>query len=96
LNSGAGATKLLFPTPNTGGDLFLLVPVVLVRTPDATQGINDDIHGELDNVFWVSATKDDGNPITVEDTFTQDGVRYRVFACAHRRERYSFLAMREA
>lgn len=96
LNSGAVATKRLLPSPMTGGDLFLLVPATLIRTPDASSNlVGDDVHGELDGVYWLSATKSDGTTITVEDTLTQSGVRYRVFACAHRRERYSFFALAE-
>lgn len=96
LNNGGVATRLMIPTPDTGGDLFLPIPVTLVRSPDVTNGPNDDIHLELDNVFWISGTKDDGSKISAEDTFTIAGDRYSVFRNAHRTERYSFFAMREA
>ena len=95
-NNSDPASRYLLPSPNVAGDLVLLVPVTLVRTPDGTNTVDCDIHGELDNVFWISGTKDDGDPITVEDTITISGTRYRIFANGHRRERYSFFCMEEA
>jgi len=95
LNTGGVATRLMLPTPNSGGDLFLPIPVTLVRSPDVTNGPNNDIHLELDNVFWISGTKGDGSKIAVEDTFTIAGDRFSVFRNAHRTERYSFFAMQE-
>ena len=96
LNSGGVATRLMIPTPDTGGDMFLPIPVTLIASPDATNGPNNEIILELDNVFWISGTKDDGSKIVVEDTFTIGTDRYSVFRNAHRAERYSFFAMKEA
>lgn len=97
LNTRATASRLLKPTPMTGGDLFVLIPVTLVRTTSSTNNtVNDDVHGELDNVFWLSGTKSDGNPIAVEDTITQSGKRYRIFQNGAQTQRYHFFCMEEA
>lgn len=96
LNTGAAATRIMKPTTDSGDDIFSLIPVLLINTPDATNTINVDINGELDNVFWLSATKTDGLLVTVEDTTTIGSDRYKIFACGHRREQYSFFAVKEA
>lgn len=95
LNTGGTATRLMIPTPDTGGDLFLPVPATVIRSPDITNGAGNDIHGELDNIFWISGTATGGGSIATGDDFTIAGQRYRVFQSAHRTERYSFFAMAE-
>jgi hypothetical protein len=96
---GITATQLLYRTPNSGGDLFFLIPMTLIRTPSTgIEGgtVEDDVHLELDNIFWFSATLTSGSTVTVEDTFTIGSDRYRIFADCHNRERYSFFCMKEA
>jgi hypothetical protein len=95
-NTGAAASRIMKPTPDSGDDIFPLIPALLINTPDATNTIDVDIHAELDGVFWLSGTKEDGSLVTPEDTTTSSGNRYRIFACGHRRERYSFFAIKEA
>ena len=94
-NDRTAATYQLRPTPMTGGDLFVLFPATLVRTPNIANNIETDVHGELDNIFWISASKDDGTKLTAEDTITQSGIRYRIFPNAHNTRRYSYFCMRE-
>jgi len=98
--NGGVATQLLYRTPDSGGDLFFLVPVTLIRTESlsAIEGltVDDDVHLELDNVFWFSATLTAGTTVTVEDTFTVGSDRYRIFRDCHKTERYSFFCMKEA
>lgn len=96
LNTGGVATRLMIPTPDSGGDLFLPIPVTLIQSPDTANGAGNVIGGELDNVFWISGTDDVGAKIVVEDTFMIGSDRYTVFRNAHRTERYSFFAMKEA
>lgn len=95
LNTGGTATRLMIPTPDTGGDLFLPIPATLIHSPDITNGAGNAIHGELDNVFWISGTETGGGSISVEDDFSISGQRYRVFQNAHRTEAYSFFALAE-
>ena len=93
--SAGTATQTLKPAPDSGGDKFALIPATVIRTPSGDLA-NTDIHGEMDGVFFVSATKADGSTIASEDTITENGVRYRVFANGPRTNRYSYLAMLEA
>lgn len=95
LNTGGTATRIMKPTPNTGDHLFVLVPATLVRSPNFTNTVDDDTHGELDNVFWLSATKEDDTEITVEDTITIGTDRYIIFSNAHRSDKYSFFCLKE-
>lgn len=96
--NGGAETQLVFRTPDTGGDLFFLVPVTLIRTPTNTESgsINDDVHLELDNIFWFSASLTAGTLVTVEDTFTIGTDRYRIFRDCDNVTRYSFFCMKEA
>ena len=97
LQTNAAATRLLYPSPNTGDDLFMLVPCCLTMTiTSGSNTINDGVHGELDNIFWVSATKEDGSSISAEDTFTVGSDQYRVFTDGHNTQRYSYFCMKEA
>jgi len=96
LNDQDPATDRLYPAPDSGGDIAIMIPVTQMRTPDSTNTVDNDTHAEYDNIFWVSATKSDGTSISAEDTFTEGTDRYRVFPCAHRSERYSYYAVKEA
>jgi len=77
-------------TPETGDDLSILVPTVIV---EYTPTIN--VLGELDNVFWVSAAAEAAT-IVSEDDIDVAGVTYRVFQNCNRTELFSFFAMKEA
>lgn len=92
-HNGGVATRKLFPMP--GGDKFFLIPLAVVGTPSGAPTFDVDLQGELEGVFWVSATKADGNKFTAEDTLTEGSVRYRLLPCAHRTEAYSYMAFRE-
>jgi hypothetical protein len=95
--AGGAATRSVKPTVDPGDDPFLLWPLTVLSTADgATQGVLTFVHCELEGLFWVSATKTDGSLIAPQDTFTVGSDRYRVFPCAHRRERYSFFCVKEA
>ena len=96
--NGGIATQLVYRTPDSGGDLFFLIPMTLIRTPSTgIEGgtIEDDVHLELDNIFWFSATLTAGTTVSPEDTFTIGTDRYRIFADCDNRERYSFFCMLE-
>ena len=81
------ATKRLQKTPNTGGDLALLVPATVCLTESA---IVVDVWGELDDVFWVS-----GIGMSSGDTVTIGTQRYRVFQNGNRTTDFSFMAIKE-
>jgi len=93
-HSGAAATVLLFPT--LVGFETLLVPCTVISAPTTADADPDATpRGELDQVFWISATKSDGGVMTPEDTVTIGTQRYRVFPNAGRAERYSFFVLKE-
>lgn len=92
-NNGGSPTIQLRPTPDSGTDPAVLFPATVVRSIEGT--VEMDVHGELANVFWVSATKEDGSVIAAEDTFSIGDDRYIVFQCGDRTERYSFFCMKE-
>lgn len=95
--AGGASTRIIRPTLSTSDDPFLLWPLTVVSTANgASQGVLTYVHGELEGAFWHSGTKEDGSVIAPEDTFTIGTDRYRVFPCAHRRERYSFFCVKEA
>lgn len=94
---GSAATILMPPTPDTGGDLFLLVPATVLETNSSAEPVSaaDQIRGELNNVFWISGTDDLGNAITAEDTLSIGDRRFVIFPNGHRSKRYSFMAFEE-
>jgi len=95
LHTNQPATRLLYPPPG-GTDQFLLIPCCLINTASSgSVDPTDDIHAELDNLFWFSNTKTDGSSITAEDTITVGTDRYRVFTDTHNTRRYSYFAMKE-
>jgi hypothetical protein len=88
--TGAASTLQIKPTPNTTADVQPLIPVTV------TFGVPDlIIHGDLENVYWVSGTKTGGGTIAPEDTFSIGNRVFRVFPNAARTESYSFFAMEE-
>ena len=92
-NDGSAATLQMRPTPDTGGDKFLVIPLTLIRCIPSTTEF--DVHMELEGFFWVSATKSDGSLLTAQDTISEGVDLYRVFPSGSRVQRYSFWAMKE-
>lgn len=88
-NTGAASTFQIKPTPNTTADIQPIFPVTVVF------GTGLLVHGDLENVYWVSGTKTGGTTIAPEDTFTIGNDVYRVFPNAARTESYSFFVMKE-
>lgn len=98
LHSSGAATRLLLPTPMTGGNLFLMIPLALVSAPNTTVGgqtFDVDLMGEIHDAFFIPGTQSDLSPITPEDTVTVAGERFRIIPCAHRREQGSWVAFAE-
>jgi len=98
LPSGAGATSVILPTPDSGGDLLPPIPVVLMETNTVSEPINpfDKLRTEIENMYWVTGLDSTGSAITAEDTTTdQNGTRYRIFRSGSRTEVYSLWAMKE-
>lgn len=81
------ATLKLMPTPNTGGALHWLVPATVCSSNTTFL----DVLGELDEVYWLSAS----GGIASEDTFTISNVRYRIFQNGNRTTEFSFMAFKE-
>lgn len=75
-------------TPDSGGDLFLLIPATLIWSSD------DEVdRGPIGHLPGVYAVNSDGT-LTSEDTITQGGDEYTVFAGGQRTERCSFMAIK--
>lgn len=92
--SGLPGTAIyrLMPTPNTGDDLYPLIPCTVVAA-ETDGGRNDiDILGELDNVWWITG----GGGISSEDYVEISNVRYRIFQNGNRSEIFSFMAIEES
>ena len=88
------ATRSLYPTLTTNETM--LFPLTLISSPDATNTSEVTLRGEIDGGYWISIVKSDGSLMTAEDTLTVGSTRYRIFRNAHRSERYSFYAIKEA
>lgn len=98
--AGGGAATQVLMAALGGVDNLLLYPVVPL-THDMSGGTGETgpeqlLRGELDGVHWIPATKSDGSSVASEDTVTIGGARYRIFANAHRSERYSYFALAES
>lgn len=85
------ATKTLEPSPDSGDDLFALIPATLVLSVSTFL----ESVGELDGVYWFH-TGTVGSVPSPKDTFRIDGEVYRVIPCGNRTEDWSFMAIREA
>lgn len=90
-----GAQDLtLHPTPNTGGALRRLYPL-MIQFSESGPPTEEDVFGEIDGLFWVSAS-DVTNPLTPEDFILIGTQRYRVFPSGNRAaQEYAYYAMRE-
>ena len=98
LPTGGVATAVILPTPDTGGDLFVPIPAVILESASASEpvGAADKLRMEIENIFWVPGLDGAGAAIAAEDTLTdQNGVRYRVLRSGSRTELYSMWAMKE-
>jgi hypothetical protein len=84
---------VLYPT--IGDNEMLLVPCVVSVTDNTTPGSNHSIRGELDSVYWIPGTTSAGASVASEDTVTISSTRYKIFANAHRTQRYCFFAIKE-
>lgn len=80
----------VYPTPDTGGDIYWLVPATVIDSDDNSS--NFLAYGEIDDVFWVGR----GGVLTSEDTITVDGEVYRVFQNGNRTEEWSYMAVKES
>lgn len=85
---------ILYPT--IGDNEMLLVPCVVSLTDNSTPSSNHSIRGELDSVYWIPGTTSAGASVASEDTVTISGTRYKIFANAHRIQRYCYFAIKEA
>lgn len=94
-NTRASATRKLLPSPDSGGNISLPVPVTLISTPTGLGGADDKIIGELDGVYWISGSKADGSSVVAEETFTIDGQQYRIFPNGGQTAEYLFFALAE-
>lgn len=98
-NIPSSPTAQLLPTPNGGTDLYLLIPLTVVAKWTDSDGVGDptqldDIAGELDSAFYLSAFPTGG--IATLDTFLIGAARYRVFQNGNRTEpNSSYMAIRE-
>lgn len=83
------ATWELYPTPDSGGDIYWLLPATVVDSDDNS----DDFFawGEMDDVFWVHRA----GTLTAEDTITIDGEQYRVFQNGNRQSEWDYMAIKE-
>ncbi len=98
LPTGGTATAVILPTPDTGGDLFVPIPAVILESNSAAEPVSaaDKLRLEIENIFWVPGLDSAGSPIAAEDTLTdQNGDRYRVIRSGSRTEPYSMWAMKE-
>jgi len=95
LVSGAVATVSLMPT--IGDDETELYPATVCSYPNSAADNDSEttVRGEIDGIYWISATKADGSALVAEDTITVGSTRYKIFQNAHRTERYSYFALAE-
>lgn len=86
---------LLRPTPNTGDDVRILVPLAIIATDDPTSPARDvyRVLGELDNCFWVSAS-DPTTDLTSEDVQKIGDDRYIVFQNGNQTEAFSYFCVK--
>jgi hypothetical protein len=93
-NVPGAQTAKLYKTDDSGGDLVKLFPATVVVKPDANESL---LAGELDGVFWVSASagQTDGG-LSAEDTITVGGDTYHVFPGGSKTGEWNYFALKEA
>ena len=91
LFNDSGGALSVYPTPNSGDDINILVPAIVLRTDSTvTPQINQKM-GEVDGLFWISAATGQSS----EDDILVGLNRYRIFQNGNRIQPYSFCAVRE-
>lgn len=85
---GTPAARLL-QTPESPNPISHPVPCTIVRNDTA-----DDIYGELDSVFWVSAVNNSSLKVS-EDRILNGSEIYRVFQNCLRSDVFAFFCVRE-
>ena len=90
----APAVSTIMPT--IGDNEMLLVPCVVTSSVTSPPIYYHAIQGELDGVYWIPGTTSAGASVAAQDTITISSTRYKIFPNVHRRERYSFFAIKEA
>ena len=89
------ADMKLRPTPNSGDDARLMIPL----SPMATNRVNSPLtlifepRGELDNCFWIPAS-DATTPLTSEDVQKVGDDRYIVFQNGTQTEDFSYFCIK--
>lgn len=92
-----GAAPTLHVMPSIGDDEILLIPVGYIVSNNGANTSETIPRGEMEGVYWIPGTKADGSIVASEDTIVDsNGDRFRIFANAHRSERYSYFAVKEA
>lgn len=80
----------IYRTPDTGGDLFPLFPVVLVQA-DSSSGFYRTF-GEIDGVWWFHIADSGAAAL---DRHEQGSIAYKIFQNGTRIQPFSFLALEE-
>ena len=94
--AGTPATQQLMPTLSDN-DILLYPATIMTAHSQSSENTSETlIQGELEGVYWIPGTKSDGSVVAAEDTVTISSERYRIFPNVHRREAYSFFAVKEA
>lgn len=91
LFNDSGGALSVYPTPNSGDDINILVPAIVLRTDSSVNPQINQIMGEIDGLYWVSAA----NGQSSEDDILVGLNRYRIFQNGNRIQPYSFCAVRE-
>lgn len=83
----------LYKTNDSGGDRAPLYPCTVLSVPDANEKV---IHGEIDDVAWVSAAPGLTGPvISSEDTVDDGPDTWHVFQSGNKTEDWNYFAIRE-
>jgi len=91
LFNDSGGALSVYPTPNTGTDVDILVPAIVLRTDSSVVPQKNVKVGEIDGLYWTSAASGQSS----EDDILVGTNRYRLFQNGNRIQTYSFCAMRE-
>jgi len=85
----------LYPTPDSGGDKRVLVPATIISSSQSddnpySQVTHIGVHGELDNVYWVTGVLG----VSSEDTIATGTDRYVIFQNGNRTSEWGFMAIK--
>lgn len=95
---GLAPVVLMLPTPDSGGDLFVPIPLVCMEASSTQEPVAtiDKLRVELENMFWVTGVDSTGTDINAEDTITDvNGDRYRVIRGGQSTREYSLWCLKE-